>query len=95
MQPLSQPASPPAASGVPFVPSARLDLSDRMLQTVADLWHKAVENPGTLTAAEADMIAFSVAPFRDELQQRRAAMAMIETLTRPGTVVAFERRGKE
>jgi hypothetical protein len=53
------------------------------------------QNPGTLTAAEADMIAFSVAPFLDELQQRRAAMAMIETLTRPGTVVAFERRGKE
>jgi hypothetical protein len=44
---------------------------------------------------EADMIAYSVAPFLDELQQRRAAMAMIETLTRPGTVVAFERRGLE
>jgi hypothetical protein len=94
MHPSPQPANPPA-SGVPFVPPARFDLSDRMLQNVADLWRKAVENTDTLTALEADMIAYSVAPFLDELQQRRAAMAMIETLTRPGTVVAFERRGLE
>lgn len=89
MPPVTQP------SGVPYVPPARFDLSDLMLQDVITLWRKAVEAPGALTQPEADMIAFSVAPLLEELQQRRAAMSVIESLTRPGTVVAFERRGRE
>lgn len=85
MPPIAQP------TGVPFVPGARLDLTDPLLTHTRDLWGRVVDGNLPITAAEMDFLGGVVGPLLDELAQRRAAMSVIETALRPGTVVAFER----
>lgn len=84
---------PPTAkpNRMPFVPDARASLNDTLLDDTRNLWARAVSGGDALTQAEVDLLAVCIGPFLDELAQRRAAMSVIETAVRPGTVIAFER----
>lgn len=87
----ARPAADLPQPRTPYVPPARLDLSDQLLTNTRDLWSRVVDGQQPITPAEMDFLGAVIGPLLDELVQRRAAMTLIETALKPGTVVAFER----
>jgi len=83
-------AQQPQPLGAPFVPDARAAITDHLLGQFRDLsaaildgYHPTDTEGGALMACLPNLL--------DELIQRRAAMAGIELLCKPGNVIAFER----